>query len=109
MLSLAFIGLSFIYLIVALIVLNMEKNRLKKRYSDLKERFKDILIDDDINKILRNDSEFNNDRSYFRTRRNVYTVLWILTLLVLLITVISLSNYQTWQTLRDAICVPSSS
>ena len=88
--------ISTIYLIFSILRLNAEKKRLTAKYASLKNRFKDLLIDDDINKILRDDEEFNSELQFIISRRFTYALLWSSTIIIFLGTVITLSSYYNW-------------
>jgi hypothetical protein len=92
-LSFAFLGASVIFLIFSIWNLNKEKERLKRKYENIKSRFSDLLIKSDIERILRNDEEFNYEIEFIKARRNEYTLLWVITILILLTAVLLLSDY----------------
>lgn len=91
--SLCFLILSLFLLVFSLWNLFHEKNRLNHKYENIKNRFTDLLEKDDIERILKNDSEFKYELNYIDKRRFTYTILWLLTILVLIVTVLSVSNY----------------
>lgn len=91
--SLAFIAISFLYLLFSIWNITQEKERLKLRYKNLKNRFLDLLVEEDIKRILRNDSEFDYELEFIRKRMNRYTWLWILTLMILLVVILMTSSY----------------
>jgi hypothetical protein len=82
-LSYALLSISLIYLIFSLIRLNSEKKRAKEKYTMLKSRFSDLLIDKDIQKILRDDEEFDNEISHLKSLRWKYILLWFITIIIL--------------------------
>ncbi len=90
--ALAFLGLSVIYLIFSRYNVLKERDRLKRKYSNLKDRYKDLLIQQDIDKILNNDSEFNYEKQFINSRITNYTWLWVLTILILLISILLISE-----------------
>lgn len=95
-LSFAFLLLSIVYLIFSSWDLNKEKTRLKRKYENLKGRYKDLLVDEDINNILKNDEEFNYEFSFINKRHRSYTTLWLITIIVLFFAVLSISDYVNW-------------
>jgi hypothetical protein len=95
-LSFAFLFISIVYLYFSRWNLNKEKDRLKRKYKNIKNRYKDLLIDKDIEKILDNDSEFNYEISFIEKRLKGYTILWIITLIILLFSVLTISDYLNW-------------
>jgi hypothetical protein len=106
-LSLSFLGISIAFLVFSLWNLNKEKERIERKYENLKSRYKDLLIEDDINKILRDDKEFNFEMDFIKKRRKSYTWLWIITLLILTSAILFLSSYINFQMLIDLITKPS--
>jgi hypothetical protein len=95
-LSFAFLFISIVYLYFSRWNLNKEKDRLKRKYKNIKNRYKDLLIDKDIEKTLDNDSEFNYEISFIEQRLKGYTLLWIITLIILLFGVLTISDYLNW-------------
>ncbi len=102
-LSFAFLGISAIYLCFSKWTLNKEKDRLKRKYSNIKNRYKDLLINKDIEKILDNDEEFNYEISFIDKRHKAYTILWVITLMVLLISILTISDYVNWNIITETI------
>jgi len=95
-LSFAFLIISIVYLYFSRWNLNKEKDRLKRKYKNIKNRYQDLLIEKDIEKILDNDSEFNYEISFIEMRLKGYTILWIVTLIILLFSVLTISDYLNW-------------
>ena len=95
LLSFGFLSISLIYLIFSLCSLYLEKKRLRRKYKNLKERFTDLLIEEDIDRILNGDSEFKYELGFIRARTILYTALWILTILILFIVVFYVSDYSS--------------
>jgi len=89
LLTLLFVILSFGFFGTSLIVLNKSIQRLRERYSCVKDRYRDLLIDADINRILRDDAEFNKEIIVISNRRLCYSLLWIFTL----IAIVAISSY----------------
>jgi hypothetical protein len=100
-LALALIAISLLYLVFSRWNLYSEKERLKIRYNNLKGRFRDLLIEEDIEKILQENQEFEDEIKFIESRSNVYTLLWIGTVLIILIAILSLSSYINWNTFID--------
>jgi len=103
-LSLAFLCLSIVFLVFSSWNLSVEKKRLKRKYQNLKERFKDLLVQKDIDNILTNDIEFDYEIGYIENRHKIYLWLWILTIAILLITVVAVSDYLTFELLKNKTC-----
>lgn len=81
--GLGLLGLSTIFLVFSIGIVWLDFTRIKSKYDDIKERALDLLIDDDVNKILGNDKEFKSEKKYLIKRVIIYTVLWIITLIIL--------------------------
>lgn len=94
--SLSFLLLSFLFLIFSIWNLKLEKSRLIRKYKNLKSRYTDLLDINDIERILKDDAEFNYEVSYIEKRKSNYTFLWITTILVLIVTVLTVSDYLNW-------------
>ena len=102
-LSFAFLVISAIYLCFSKWTLNKEKYRLKRKYLNIKNRYKDLLIDKDIEKILDNDKEFDYEISFINKRHKAYTKLWVITLVILLISILTISDYINWNIIIETI------
>ena len=94
--SLSFLLLSIIFLMFSRWNLELEKSRLERKYKNLKNRYTDLLDSNDIDRILKDDSEFKYEINYVDKRKRNYTTLWIVTILVLLCTVLFVSSYLNW-------------
>ena len=81
-LGLGFLGVSFLFFIASLLVIYLEKRRLNKRYKNVKTRYEDVLIKEDIKKILNEDSEFNDEVNHLDNRVFVYSALWVSTIVL---------------------------
>lgn len=91
--GLGLMGLSVIYMIFSLINLNDDFKNYKRKYSALKERFKGILVSDDVEKILKNDQEYNEEIKLFKSKKKRTIILWIITIIVLLVILFTTSDY----------------
>jgi hypothetical protein len=98
-LALSLIAISLLYLVFSRWNLKSEKERLKIRYGNLKGRFRDLLVKEDIEKILQDDKEFEDEINFIESRAKAYTFLWVGTALIILIAILSLSSYINWNTL----------
>lgn len=95
-LTLAFLGISLVYLVISLVILNKEKGRLETRYVRLKARFKDLLHENDIKSILNDDQEYKDELDFVKSRRFWFTLLWMGTIAILFAVVLGLSTYFNW-------------
>jgi hypothetical protein len=85
--------LSLFFMIFSRVILSLDKERMKSRYEKVKDRYKDVLITEDIEKILNNDEEYLSEISYLNKRVYWYTLLWIITLMLFLIILFLVSDY----------------
>ncbi len=93
LLGMGLIVLSVIFLLFSIYIVCLEKSRVKERYDNVKKRYEDVLIEEDINKILRNDEEYNKEIKFLNYRICLYTCLWITTLLIFIIVLFLASDY----------------
>ena len=75
---------------------------MKSRYQKVKDRYKDILIKEDIEKILNNDEEYLSEISYLNKRVYWYTFLWGITLILFLIMLFLASDYLELSSIADS-------
>lgn len=71
----------------------MESNRLEKRYNNVKKRYEDVLVKDDIEKILNKDFEYKSEKTHLENRIFIYTIVWFLSLLVFTVALFLASDY----------------
>lgn len=90
LLSIAFILISYIYFHFSKWEVKEQRRRFVDSYINLKERYTDLLEEDDINRILNNDQEFNSDLKFINDKLKVYSRLWFWFLIILLTTTLAL-------------------
>lgn len=93
--SLVFIIGSIIYMIISFKETKKELQRYEKVYFRVKGSYDDVLDNDDINKIFKDDEYLNEDKEFILKRSNMYLKVWILLLLILLILIIILGYEHT--------------
>ncbi|PXY40655.1 hypothetical protein DMB65_12165 [Flavobacterium cheongpyeongense] len=91
--GLGLLMLSLFFMIFSRIILNLDKNRMKSRYEKVKNRYYDVLIKEDIEKILNNDEEYISEIDYLNTRVLWYTALWVTTLILFMVILFLASDY----------------
>jgi len=91
--AVALLGLSLIFMLFSNMILNLEKKRIISKYEDVKERAKDILVEQDIEKLLKGDKEFESEKIFLNKRRWLYIILWIITVAIFLTVLIYTSDY----------------
>ncbi|MCL1679893.1 hypothetical protein M2T92_12730 [Elizabethkingia miricola] len=99
--GIGFLALFLMYFIFSLVILNLDKNRIYKKYETLKERFINILGKDQVDSILEEDKEFKEGTRFFRKRRTSIIVIWCITLIVLTTILFSTSDYINFKYIHD--------
>jgi hypothetical protein len=84
-LSTGFIVCSGVYYFVSKWEVNAQRSRFIESYENMKERYKDLLDDQDINRILRDDKDFGRDLDFIDNKGKRYSLLWFFTLGIFLI------------------------
>jgi hypothetical protein len=91
--SLGFFIFSLLYWIISFCYLNKDYSYTNERYNLLKERYKDLLVEEDINKILSNDSEYKEAKKHFELKRRHYSFFWVITVIFLAFLTYYASDY----------------
>jgi hypothetical protein len=93
--------LSFVFLLVTFMIflaskweLTKQKERYVEAYYNLKERHKDLLNFDDIQRILNNDKEFDDNLKFINQKKCIYSWIWVSTIIILVITTVILNWYN---------------
>jgi hypothetical protein len=89
-LSLSFLLGSLIYYWVSRWEINEQRKRFVSSYKNLKIRYTDLLDEEDINRILNNDHEFNEDVKFIDDKKKNYSRMWIAFIAILGFTTILL-------------------
>lgn len=92
-LGLGLIFLSYLFLLYSVSLLKLDKKRIKERYNNVKSRFKDVLVDEDIEVILNDTSEFDDEMAYFDKRVKFHKRLWIASLILFIVILYITSDY----------------
>ena len=88
--------ISLVYLSFLLRDINSKSMKLCRRYDNLKLRYQDLLEEEDIDRILRNDEEFNYEERLFKQRCERFTLLWLVTVVCCIVMILLLSSYVNW-------------
>lgn len=75
--TVVFVIFSFIYLILTHNEVDEEKTRLLERYDTIKFRYKDLLNEDDLNKVINTEDLKDKDGKYIDKRKRTYRFTWI--------------------------------
>jgi hypothetical protein len=73
---------SVIFLIFCVIEANYQNKCIKNSYKQLKEHYKDVLTDDDVKEIFKNDSAFKKMQKEIKKRKTIAIYLWIAFILI---------------------------
>lgn len=87
-LMVVFTVFSFIYLFLSECEVSEEKTRLFDRYTTIKDRYKDLLNENDLNKIIDVSALKSKDETYIQRRRKAYRWVWISFNSIMLLTVV---------------------
>lgn len=75
--TIVFVIFSFIYLILTHNEVDEEKARLFERYDTIKLRYKDLLNEDDLNKVINTEDLKEKDGRYIEKRKRTYRYTWM--------------------------------
>lgn len=89
-LSLSFLLGSLIYYRVSRWEIDEQRKRFVSSYQNLKTRYTDLLDEEDINRILNNDNEFNEDLQFINDKKKNYSRMWLGVIVILAFTTIFL-------------------
>ncbi|HZT35414.1 MAG TPA: hypothetical protein VFA15_05820, partial [Nitrososphaera sp.] len=88
------VGVSALYLILSVIFLHIGVHRLKKAYERLKARFLDVLVKEDLERILQQDQEYQVSLGQVRIGFYSVVVVWITVLLIILLVLLAGERMQ---------------
>lgn len=77
--SMLLIAISFIYLFISIFEINSDRDRLLGKYADIRNRYKDLLNKNDLDKIFDVDNVSKKEKRYINKKRNCYILVWLLT------------------------------
>jgi hypothetical protein len=101
-LSLVFILGSFIYYLVSQWEISEQRKRFINSYFNLKQRYNDLLEENDIKLILNNDKDFNEDLSFIDNKKKIYSRMWLSFLSILFISTLVLFAIYTINQILDS-------
>jgi hypothetical protein len=102
-LSMAFLFITLIFFFASKWEIKQQKKRYEQTYQNLKDRCKDLLNEDDVNRILYNDNDFNTNIEFINDKRKVYSCLWVGTIIILFISIIILFSMRNCDILKQVI------
>ena len=77
--SMLLIAISFIYLLISIFEINSDRDRLLGKYADIRNRYKELLNKNDLDKIFDVDNVSKKEKRYINKKRNCYILVWLLT------------------------------
>lgn len=94
---------SVFFLVISILETNYKVKTIKKTYLQLKENYSDILSQDDIAEVYKNDELFNGTKKEIKTKTVLFSVIWISILIgiffvveYLTTTPILMDNIRNW-------------
>lgn len=98
LLSIAFLVSSVVYYFIARWEVKQQRTRFIDSYTNLKQRYTDLLDGEDIKRILNDDIEFKSDEKFITDKLRQYSKLWLSFLIILfLVTIFLFLTYNISQ------------
>lgn len=88
--SVAFLGLSILYLWYSRWEVKQQLTRYSKFYNRLKSRYSDLLDESDIKRVLNDNKDYNENVQFIEDQKKTYTIQWGITVIVLFVLVMAL-------------------
>lgn len=105
--SYVLIAASLLYWIITIVVKNAKWSLVSNGYSQLKENYKDILDEKDIERAFHNDESFNNAEKRVKTCTCWVSIVWLVFIIVLVILVEALNPNPIFKRLEMLIQTPN--
>ena len=68
---------SVFFLVISIFETNYKVKTIEKTYLQLKENYSDILSQDDISEVYKDDELFNGTKKEIKTKTILFSVIWI--------------------------------
>lgn len=94
---------SIVYLVITIIGTYYRFKSYKRNYENLKDEYKDILNEQDINVIFKNDKEYNFNKNNVKKISTIFTILWLLLIFIATMSVILNYNSEYLKKVIDSI------
>ncbi|MPM14010.1 hypothetical protein SDC9_60370 [bioreactor metagenome] len=101
--SLMFLVISLLFLLYATKEFSNGKEQININYQNAKEKFKGLLIEEDINRILNHDKEYLKQIEFINTKFHDLSALWISILVIFFIVIILCSGNISWNFIKNII------
>lgn len=95
---------SFLYLCICAVQFRFQINKVQESYKQLKLNYTDILAEDDIHDIFKNDEIINKMLKTINTHKWIYLIIWFFLLVLAYIVVEMLSYNITRTVIIDFLC-----
>jgi hypothetical protein len=92
LISIGFLFISLIFLVVAVIDTVQKGKRFSENYKGLKDRYRNILDEEDLKKIFNYDKEYNKDIEFITGQTILYSVLWFSSIVIIFIVILILGD-----------------
>jgi hypothetical protein len=87
-----FLLISLIFLAIAVIETAQKGKRFSENYKGLKERYRTILDEEDLEKVFNYNKEYKKDIKFVKRQTILYSVLWFSSILILFIVILILGD-----------------
>ncbi|WP_314066514.1 hypothetical protein [uncultured Vagococcus sp.] len=81
--TIAFLAMSFIYLLISVVEMNSDIERVEKNYQQNKSYYLSVLNQEDITRIFNNDENYRDDMDFMKRARLTTIIMWGLTILII--------------------------
>ena len=87
LLSTAFLLIAFLFFLASRWELKQQRKRYQQIYDNMKFRQKDLLNENDLNRILAYDADFKSNIQYIDEKGKVYSRLWVGTIVIFFVSI----------------------
>lgn len=94
---------SFVYLIICYLQSRYEIQKVYYSYGELKQNYKEILTEDDLQEIFNNDKLLNKMKEEINKSKKIYLIIWILFLIGTFIVIEYLSSSPNTKFIIDSV------
>ncbi|RZK12775.1 MAG: hypothetical protein EOO46_01870 [Flavobacterium sp.] len=103
LIAVGFLFACLVYFFVARWEVKEQRKRFIASYKNMKLRYQDLLNEDDIDRILNKDKDFNEDVEFIRKKLIAYSAMWFVFILVFLIITLILFSLSAFASLKNTI------
>lgn len=84
---------SVFFLIISIIETNYKVKTIQKAYLQLKENYLEVLSEDDISEIFKDDELFRNTKEEIKSKTIIFSIIWMLVLIYIFLVVEYLTSF----------------